>query len=312
MKFIDLFAWIWGIRIWFQNAWFQCVFSNDFDKNAKITYDLNIDKADELTLWDIQLISSDNIPSFDILCGGFPCQPFSIAWYREGFEDQKGRWNLFFDIIRILKDKKPQAFLLENVKNLKTHNKGHTMKVIYEQLTNLWYHVTDKVLNSMEYWNVPQNRERIYIIWFLDVEVFKKFKFPEKIPLTTNISDCLEDTVDEKYYYKNSKVYDKIKGDITEEWVLYQRRRKYVRENKSWVCPTLTANMVTGGHNVPLLIDKKGIRKLTPRECANFQGFPRDFKLPPIADSHLYKQFWNSVSVPVIERIAKNMHLAFM
>lgn len=312
MKFIDLFAWIWGIRIWFQNAWFQCVFSNDFDKNAKITYDLNIDKADELTLWDIQLISSDNIPSFDILCGGFPCQPFSIAWYREGFEDQKGRWNLFFDIIRILKDKKPQAFLLENVKNLKTHNKGHTMKVIYEQLTNLWYHVTDKVLNSMEYWNVPQNRERIYIIWFLDVEVFKKFKFPEKIPLTTNISDCLEDTVDEKYYYKNSKVYDKIKGDITEEWVLYQRRRKYVRENKSWVCPTLTANMGTGGHNVPLLIDKKGIRKLTPRECANFQGFPRDFKLPPIADSHLYKQFWNSVSVPVIERIAKNMHLAFM
>lgn len=312
MKFIDLFAWIWGIRIWFQNAWFQCVFSNDFDKNAKITYDLNIDKADELTLWDIQLISSDNIPSFDILCGGFPCQPFSIAWYREGFEDQKGRWNLFFDIIRILKDKKPQAFLLENVKNLKTHNKGHTMKVIYEQLTNLWYHVTDKVLNSMEYWNVPQNRERIYIIWFLDVEVFKKFKFPEKISLTTNISDCLEDTVDKKYYYKNSKVYDKIKGDITQEWVLYQRRRKYVRENKSWVCPTLTANMGTGGHNVPLLIDKKGIRKLTPRECANFQGFPRDFKLPPIADSHLYKQFWNSVSVPVIERIAKNMHLAFM
>ena len=312
MKFIDLFAWIWGIRIWFQNAWFQCVFSNDFDKNAKITYDLNIDKADELTLWDIQLISSDNIPSFDILCGGFPCQPFSIAWYREGFEDQKGRWNLFFDIIRILKDKKPQAFLLENVKNLKTHNKGHTMKVIYQQLTNLWYHVTDKVLNSMEYWNVPQNRERIYIIWFLDVEVFKKFKFPEKISLTTNISDCLEDTVDEKYYYKNSKVYDKIKGDITQEWVLYQRRRKYVRENKSWVCPTLTANMGTGGHNVPLLIDKKGIRKLTPRECANFQGFPRDFKLPPIADSHLYKQFWNSVSVPVIERIAKNMHLAFM
>lgn len=312
MKFIDLFAGIWGIRIWFQNAWFQCVFSNDFDKNAKITYDLNVDKAHELILWDIQDIPSDNIPTFDILCGGFPCQPFSIAGYREGFDDQKGRWNLFFDIIRILKDKKPQAFLLENVKNLKTHDKGRTMKVIYEQLTNLWYYVTDKVLNSMEYGNVPQNRERIYIIWFLDIEVFKKFKFPEKIPLITNISDCLEDTVDEKYYYKNGKVYDKIKGDITQEWVLYQRRRKYVRENKSWVCPTLTANMGTGGHNVPLLIDKQGIRKLTPKECANFQGFPSDFKLPPIADSHLYKQFWNSVSVPVIERIAKNMHLAFM
>jgi len=312
MKFIDLFAWIWGIRIGFQNAWFQCVFSNDFDKNAKITYDLNFWGWDQLFLRDIQTIATKDIPNCDILCWWFPCQPFSIAWYREGFDDQKGRWNLFFDIVRILKDKKPKAFLLENVKNLKTHDKGHTIKVIYEHLTNLWYHVKDQVLNSMEYWNVPQNRERIYIVWFLDKEVFEKFKFPKKIPLTKMIPECLEKNVDKKYYYKNSKIYNRIKKDIVKEGVLYQWRRKYVRENKSWVCPTLTANMGTGGHNVPLLLDKKGIRKLTPRECANFQGFPSDYRLPPIADSHLYKQFWNSVSVPVIERIAKNMHLAFM
>ena len=310
MRFIDLFAWIWGIRIWFQNSWFQCVFSNDFDKNAKITYDLNVEKKHYLTLWDIQTISTKDIPDFDVLCWGFPCQPFSIAGYREGFNDQKGRGNLFFDIVRILKDKKPYAFLLENVKNLKTHDHGNTIKVIYQQLENLWYYVTDKVLNSMDYWNIPQNRERIYIVWFMNREHFEKFNFPDKITLKKTIEDCLESVVDDKYYYHNSKIYDRIKNDITKEWVFYQWRRKYVRENKSWVCPTLTANMGMWGHNVPLLLDKKWIRRLTPRECANFQGFPLTYKLPSIADSHLYKQFWNSVSVPVIERIAQNMYLA--
>ena len=312
MKFIDLFAGIGGIKIAFENAGFQCVFSNDFDKNAKVTFDLNFSELFEIdkqmVLGDIQKISTDKIPEFDILCGGFPCQPFSVAGYRQGFEDENGRGNLFFDIIRILKDKKPKAFLLENVKNLKTHDKGNTIKVIYQELEKLGYKVTDKVLNSMKYGNIPQNRERIYIVGFLDQKAFNAFEFPKKIPLTKTIHNCLErKKVNNKYYYNGKPLFERIKNDITNKNSIYQWRRQYVRENKSNVCPTLTANMGTGGHNVPIIIDKYGIRKLTPRECSNFQGFPVNYKLPNIADSQLYKQFGNSVVIPVVERIAKNM-----
>lgn len=312
--FIDLFAWIGWIKIGFESAGFECVFSNDFDKACKITFDYNfswiLDNEHSLVLWDMRNIKSDSIPQMDILTWGFPCQPFSIAWYKKGFDDW-WRWDLFFDIVRILRDKKPKAFLLENVKNLKNHNNWNTLKIIYDELEKLDYHVTDKVMNSMKYGNVPQTRERIYIVWFLDKSAFERFKFPEKIPLTKTIHDCLEENVSEKYYYNEKALYDKIKEDIVKEDTVYQWRRQYVRENKSKACPTLTANMWTGGHNVPLIKDKKWIRKLTPRECANFQGFPKNYKLPNIADSALYKQFWNSVSVPVIERIANNMLSSF-
>jgi len=310
MKFIDLFAGVGGIKLWFEHAWFECVFSNDCDSNCKITFDKNFSKWNEMILWDITKISTNQIPDFDILTWWFPCQPFSIAWYRQWFNDEDWRWNLFFDIIRILKDKKPSAFLLENVKNLKTHDHWNTLKVIYQQLEKLWYKVTDKVLNTMEFWNIPQNRERIYIVWFLDQESFNKFQFPLPIPLKSKLSDYLEKKVDDKYYYNDKPLYDKLKNDVNDKSTVYQRRRKYVRENKNKVCPTLTANMWTWWHNVPIILDDKWIRKLTPRECANLQWFPANYKLPKITDSHLYKQFGNSVSIPVIERIAEKMFLA--
>lgn len=317
LKFIDLFSGIGGIKIGFENAGFKCVFSNDFDQYCKITYDLNFAEIlkikDQMVLEDITKIQSDKIPSFDILTGGFPCQPFSVAGYRQGFDDKNGRGNLFFDIIRILKDKKPKAFLLENVKNLKTHDKGNTIKVIYKELEKLGYKVTDTVLNAMEYGNLPQNRERIYIVGFLDQKAFDNFEFPKKIKLTKTIHDCLENKeVDEKYYYNNKPLYKKLEASVTKKDTVYQWRRKYVRENKNGVCPTLTANMGMGGHNVPIVLNGKGIRKLTPRECANFQGFPKNYKLPKIADSHLYKQFGNSVSITVIERVAKKMKEALI
>lgn len=314
MKFIDLFAGIGGIKIAFENAGFNCVFSNDFDSKCKITFDLNFSELFELdkqmVLGDISKISTSKIPDFDILTGGFPCQPFSVAGYRQGFEDKKGRGNVFFDIIRILEDKKPTAFLLENVKNLKSHDKGNTIKIIYQELEKLGYKVTDEVLNAMQYGNVPQNRERIYIVGFLDESAFNKFKFPEKITLTKTIHDCLETEVDKKYFYNNKPLFERIKKDITKKDTIYQWRRKYVRENKNKVCPTLTANMGMGGHNVPIVFTDQGIRKLTPRECANFQGFPENYKLPKIADSALYKQLGNSVVIPVVERIAKNIKKA--
>jgi DNA (cytosine-5)-methyltransferase 1 len=305
-KTVDLFAGIGGIRIGFERAGFKTVFANDFDEPCKKTYDLNF-KDSKLVVEDIRKIEIEDLPEFDFLLGGFPCQAFSIAGYQKGFKDDKGRGNLFFDIARILEARKPAGFLLENVKNLRGHDGGKTFKVIQETLEKLGYHIKYKILNSMEYGNIPQNRERIYIVGFKNASYIEKFKFPEPKNLTIKITDLLEKNVPEKYYYNGKPLYERLKKGVKEEGKVYQWRRQYVRENKKGVCPTLTANMGMGGHNVPIIKDKKGIRKLTPLECARIQGFPSDFKLPALADSALYKQLGNSVSVPVIEAVAKQM-----
>lgn len=305
-KTIDLFAGVGGIRIGFENAGFKTVFANDFDAPCKNTYDLNF-KDSKLIVEDIRKIGIDDLPKFDFLLGGFPCQAFSIAGYRQGFKDKKDRGNLFFDIARILEARKPEGFLLENVKNLKSHDGGRTFEIIEKTLKNLGYHMKVKVLNTMEYGNIPQNRERVYIVGFKNQDYLDKFEFPDPIKLETKIIDLLENKVPEKYYYNDKPLFKKLKDFVKEEGKVYQWRRQYVRENKSGVCPTLTANMGTGGHNVPIIKDKKGIRKLTPLECFRIQGFPKDYKLPNISDSALYKQAGNSVSVPVIETIANQM-----
>ncbi len=303
---IDLFAGVGGIRLGFEKAGFKTVFANDFEAKCKDTYDMNF-KDSKLVVEDIRKIGIDDLPEFDFLLGGFPCQAFSIAGYREGFKDRKDRGNLFFDVAKIIEERKPKGFLLENVKNLRSHDGGRTFEIIENTLKNLGYHIKSKVLNSMEYGNIPQNRERIYIVGFRDKNHYDNFNFPESIKLTKKITDLLEDDVPEKYYYNGKPLYKKLYGVIKDEGKVYQWRRQYVRENKKGVCPTLTANMGTGGHNIPIIKDKKGIRKLTPLECARIQGFPNDFKLPNISDSALYKQFGNSVSVPVIEAIARQI-----
>lgn len=305
-KTVDLFAGVGGIRLGFEQGNFMTVFANDFEPKCAPTYNANFETS-KLVVEDIKKISVDDIPDCDFVMGGFPCQAFSIAGYRQGFDDEKGRGNLFFNIAEIIKAKQPKGFLLENVKNLKSHDGGKTFKVIEETLSDLGYHIKARVLNSMEYGNVPQNRERIYIVGFKDKEKIDKFEFPEPIELTKSIKDVLEDEVDQKYYYNGKPLYEKLKDEVTEENSVYQWRRIYVRKNKKGVCPTLTANMGTGGHNVPIIFDGKGIRKLTPRECFRIQGFPDDFKLPNLADSALYKQAGNSVSVPVIRRIAEQI-----
>ncbi|MFA5026675.1 MAG: DNA cytosine methyltransferase [Candidatus Methylomirabilota bacterium] len=307
-KTLDLFAGIGGIRMGFERAGFETVFANDFDPYCKPTYDLNSNGV-KLTVADIQKLKTADLPSFDILLGGFPCQPFSIAGYRRGFLDT-GRGDLFFTIVKILRDKKPQAVFLENVKNLKTHDNGRTFKIISDALEDLGYHVKVKVLNSMEYGNVPQNRERVYIVGFKSKKQYDAFEFPEPVKLSKTVSDLLDDEVDKRYYYNDHPLYKQLKEMMKSQGVVYQWRRVYVRENKSGVCPTLTANMGMGGHNVPLIRDKKGIRKLTPRECARLQGFPENYKLPNLPDTKLYKQFGNSVTVSVIERVASQIRKA--
>lgn len=303
---IDLFAGVGGVRLGFEKTGFKTVFANDFEENCRHTYDLNFRDA-KLVVEDIRKVGIDDLPEFDFLLGGFPCQAFSIAGYRQGFNDKKNRGNLFFDVARIIEKRQPTGFLLENVKNLKSHDGGKTFRIIEDTLKKLGYHVKAKVLNTMEYGNIPQNRERIYIVGFKDKEYADRFEFPMPLKLTVKITDLLEKNVDEKYYYNDKPLFEKLKNDVTEEGKVYQWRRQYIRENKSGVCPTLTANMGMGGHNVPIIKDKKGIRKLTPLECFRIQGFPKEYTLPNIADSALYKQAGNSVSVPVVEAVAKQM-----
>lgn len=308
-SFIDLFAGIGGFRIAMQELGGECLFSSEWDKAAKATYELNYGEYpfDDITKNETKKFIPKN---FDLLCAGFPCQAFSVAGYQKGFEDTRG--TLFFDIQNILEVHRPKAFFLENVKNLANHDKGRTLKIMLNILENkLGYKVYYKVLNTMEYANIPQNRERIFIVGFDPIRVknFSFFSFPDKIELTKNIRDLINNTKqDNKYYYQKDHIYfPKLKESINSKDTIYQWRRVYVRENKSNVCPTLTANMGAGGHNVPIILDDFGIRKLTPRECLRFQGYPENFNLPYLSDSKLYMQAGNSVTVPLIKRIAQQI-----
>lgn len=317
LRCASFFAGVGGIDLGFESTGaFKTVYANEFDSYPARTFEMNYDL--KVDVRDIHEVQSNEIPDFDVMLAGFPCQAFSIAGYRKGFEDEKGRGELFFELTRILEDKKPRIAFFENVKNLVGHDNGNTFRVICEQLDILGYKYTYQVLNAMTYGNVAQNRERIYIVAFRDAEDYEKFHWPLSIPLTSTVKDIIDfdNKIDEKYYYTEGK----YKGDIYEQLVkamedddpsdpaIYQWRRKYVRQNKSGVVPTLTANQGEGGHNVCLVKTKHGIRKMTPRECFNTQGFPKDFKLPDNqSDARLYKQAGNSVCVSVIGRIAEEV-----
>ena len=323
---VGLFAGVGGIEKGFIQAGFQVLSANEIDDRAADTYREN--HKHKLLVGDIKGISkSDLISETDkctVLAGGFPCQPFSVAGYRKGFDDERG--NVFWQIHRLIREMSPEVVFLENVKNLENHDEGNTFKTIKNSLEGLVgdpegnfitepYVVHSIILNSKDF-GIPQNRERIYIVAFKSKSASKKFKFPKGAeakrklrPLETFID--FDKKMEEKYYYdENRPFYDQLVEDVNTKGVVYQWRRKYVRANKSGVCPTLTANMGMGGHNVPLIKAKHGIRKLTPSECFALMGFP-SIKFPAeMTDSHLYKQAGNSVVVPVIKAIATNIKSA--
>lgn len=302
-KLADFCAGVGGIRMGFKCKDIQCVYSNDIDRYCKTTYDANFEGS--LDCKDIHDIDIKKLPDFDIMCAGFPCQPFSQAGQRKGFGDHRS--NVFYTLVKIIHQKTPTIVFFENVKGLVGHDKGNTFKVIQECLRKEGYRVYYQVLNTCEYSKLPQNRERIYIIC-VHKRIKYKFRFPKPVSDRLNVSDLLESQVEDKYVYgPNSGIYDKLVGDVTKDIdtnTVYQYRRHYVRENRSGVCPTLTANMGTGGHNVPIILQDGTIRKLTPRECFNLQGFKNTYVLPRISNGQLYKQAGNSVSVPVVKRLA--------
>ncbi|MBW9201302.1 DNA cytosine methyltransferase [Bacteroidales bacterium SW299] len=295
-SFIDLFAGIGGIRLGFESAGGHCVFSSEFDKDACKTYQANFG---EYPSGDITKIEAKDIPDFDILLGGFPCQAFSIIGKKEGFENETCG-TLFFEIERILREKRPKAFMLENVKNLTAHDKGKTFKIIRKHLEALGYNVYAKVLNALDY-GVPQKRERIIIVGFLDDVMFT---FPDPIPVSQRkkLADILEEKVDDKYY---------VKERIKESRLMRLKDPNYPKpyishENMAGsITPHPYSSCLRAGASANyILINDE--RRPTEREMLRLQGFPENFKIV-VSYGQMKHQTGNSVAVPVISAVAKQM-----
>lgn len=295
--FIDLFAGIGGIRIPFDELGGECVFSSEFDKFAQQTYKANFG---EIPFGDITEINEGDIPNHDLLLAGFPCQAFSNAGLKKGFNDTRG--TLFFDIARILKHHKPKAFLLENVKGLKSHENGNTFKTIVKVLYQIGYQTLEtRVLNAKDF-GLPQNRERIFIVGFWEN---RNFTFPELPKIPTKLGSILQKRVRDKY-----TISDKL-------WDSHQRRKKenqlkgtgfgYSLFNReSPFTRTLSSRYYKDGSEILIEQKNKNPRMLTPLEAKRLQGFPDDFVIP-VSDNQSYRQFGNAVPVHVIRAIAKKI-----
>ena len=308
LKVASMFAGIGGICTAFEQAGFQMVWANEIDKAACNTYRYNM--GDWLVEGNIKNIVPTDIPDMDILTAGFPCQSFSIAGKQKGFNDARG--NLFFEIARVIDVKRPRIVFLENVDNLIEHDDGKTFLVIYTSLAQFGYTVKYRIMPAHIYGNLPQPRSRIYLVAFLNIEDCDSFSFPEPIDLTASINNIInrsEQKNDIYYYGKDSIVYKKFGKRICDQNYIYRVSDKGLIRVRDRLCPTLTANMGTYPDRVPIVQDNYGIRKLTLRECLDFQGFPQSFRFPnSITINDAYKQIGNSVCVPVIRRIAENLH----
>ena len=303
-KAIDLFAGIGGMRIAFEKSGFEIVYSNDVNKYACKTYRENFGNIDER---DVREVKTADVPDFDILLGGFPCQPFSLIGRRDGLADPRGQ--LFNEIVRFLNDKRPRAFVLENVRNLLKHGRGSTYAFIRDALENAGggYKVFEHILDSKDF-GIPQHRERVYIVGINNPH--KDFVFPHKSfgKGKSAVAEIMEKRVPEKYYL-TQKYYDGL---------INHKRRHAVKGSgfgcevldKQGVSNTLVCGNMGRERNLikdrPVSINRFGIRKLTERECARLQGFPDNFKIP-VSTTQAYIQFGNAVSVPVARTIARQL-----
>jgi DNA (cytosine-5)-methyltransferase 1 len=317
-SFVDLFAGVGGMRLAFESAGGRCVFSSEWDSAARSTYFANFG---EVPFGDITEIANEvrrsyEIPRHDVLVGGFPCQAFSIAGFKGGFDDTRG--TLFFNLARVIEDHRPKAFLLENVKGLAGHDRGRTLNVIMQTLTeDLGYHVRFKVVNAKDF-GVPQNRERIFIVGFKHKNAIERFEFPNASRRKTSIADIREQEVVDARYYLSDRYLQ----------TLVRHRDRHAAKGNGFGFEVKSDNdiantIVVGGMGKErnLLVDKRlrdftpttnikgpvnreGIRRMTPREWARLQGFPDKFVIP-VADAQAYKQFGNSVAVPAVRAVAR-------
>ena len=306
-KFIDLFCGLGGFRIALEKQNCNCVFSSDIDKAVAQVYENNFG---DYPSGDITKINSKDIPDFDILCGGFPCQSFSIAGKRLGFEDSRG--TMFFEVARILKEKKPKAFILENVKGITNHDGGKTLKTILDILDDLDYTYVNKVINAKDV-GIPQNRERWYCVGIrkdLNIKLNPDIIFPTEQTSFFSYDDIIDvNNIYKEYKISNicenniQKHIDKVKEKKSKYTLAYEIRPSRCQFKTAGVSPCLTAKMGTGGNNVPVVVELN--RKLTEKECLKLMGYPENYKIGN--GSQAYKQIGNSVVVPVLEQISKSL-----
>ena len=307
IKFIDLFCGLGGFRLALEKQKCKCVFSSDIDEAVSKVYENNFG---EYPSGDITKIDAKDIPEFDILCGGFPCQSFSIAGKRLGFEDTRG--TMFFEVARILRERQPKAFILENVKGLTNHDKGKTLDVILNTLKDLGYDYVYKVLNSSNY-GIPQSRERWYCVGVrkdLNIKLNPDDIFPPEQLLLYSYDDVIDSKKPYKDYIisetckKNIESYiDKVKDKTSKYTLAYEIRPSRCQFRANGISPCLTAKMGTGGNNVPVVVELN--RKLTEKECLKLMGYPDSYKIGTGAQA--YKQIGNSVIVPILEYISKQL-----
>lgn len=297
MRVASLFCGCGGLDLGFKNAGFDIVWANDFDKYAIQTYNENFEKA--ACCADINSVNYDDIPEHDVLIGGFPCQPFSVMGAEKGFEDARGK--LFFRVIDIIENQKkrghqPKVVVLENVRNLLTHNEGKTIARMKKMLEKMGYNVFISPINSADY-GVPQKRNRVFLVC---LKSGINYQFPKPKKLNKTLQDLLEDNVDDKYFLS-----ERIKKTI-----LRDVNGKFIAKNDTdlKIARPLTATMAKMHRACQdnYVTQEKGLRRLTPRECARLQGFPDDFRIP-VSDAQAYKQFGNAVTVTVSEAIAESI-----
>lgn len=317
LRMLDLFAGIGGIRIAFEENGVQCIGSSEIDKYACHTYEMNFN---EKPWGDITKIEAKELPEFDIVAAGFPCQPFSLGGLRKGFEDTRG--TLFFEVARIINERKPKAFFLENVEGIVNHDTGRTLETIETTLRDLGYRIKWRVMNACDY-GVPQNRKRWYCIGFRkdlnigfeeEKEFEKLYKFPSKCDLKFTVKDVVNPQVGTEY-----SVTDTCRNNIMRYIDAYKEKPRYQPNNvllaneirasrcnfrSDGISPCLTAKMGTGGNNVPVYVDK--MRKLTEKECLTLMGFPEWYQIEKNS-MHSYKQIGNSVVVSIVSQLAKEM-----
>lgn len=305
LKIGSLFSGIGGIDLAFQQAGFKIEWAIEKDVACCRTYMHNF-KDTLLIENDIRYVDPSMLCDVDVITAGFPCQPFSVAGKQRGFNDARG--HLFYEVGKFISAYKPRLIFLENVPNLMDHDEGKTFNIVHNILSELDYSIRYRVLRASEYGGIPQIRDRIYIVAFREQEDCDVFQFPDKMDLNVTIEDVLQrnQKKHEIYYYsEDSLFYKKASKIVVKRDSIYRVYHDSIKITQNRMCPTLTASMGTTKNQVPLIVDDYGLRKLTLRECLDFQGFPKEFYFPKnIALNDAYKQVGNSVCVPVIKRIA--------